>query len=132
MKPTRQDIIRRARYSSNRANLEHCRRCGSAVVAGWEEEPCATLVVLDPYVLTPAEEAACLVLGIGTCSVYGRPGGWRIGAKRISGGRVLSFGPPRDIALPIHSCNRRPISTTALEFRAKKNTPISNPGPPAF
>ena len=129
-RPTTKDLARAARYRTNRANQETCKKCGHSIICGWESEPMAGLVTLDPYTLTPGQETACLLyLNKYTVELDGRPGHWRIKRLRTGWGKVFAWGAPDHPVLPQHVCGTPPPSQTKLEYK-QPQPEIKNGEPP--
>jgi hypothetical protein len=99
--------------NTRRAKARGCTRCHAPVIAGYDADLCARLVVVDPYPLTALGEAVAQLQGRYTCALHrgGRPEldtrtDWRIahtpaGSKRFD---VLASHVCNDDSLLAFTC----------------------------
>lgn len=104
--------------------------CGAWILHGYDAPIAAVHVHLDPNPLTPALEAACVILAIPTYQLWGTPGRWFVTIRHQPGLARLGRVPPADdvVVLAAHQCGRPPLSAHQLRMTATtRPTPTEPP-----
>jgi hypothetical protein len=120
------------RLAGTLAKPHHCRHCARLLLVGYDSPTLADLATVDPYVLTPALEAAAVILARPTWQLWGPPGRYQLTARtpvRITG--LALIPADRCVVVATHHCGRPPLTHTPLPTRAPAWVADSD-GPPPF
>lgn len=120
------------RTTGTTAQPRHCTTCGRLVLAGYDAPMLAGLAVTDPYPLTPALEAAAVILARPTWRVWGTPGRYELTHRTPeTDPTVRLLGADRCVVVASHHCHHPPLARAPLPMRPPAWV-VDSDGPPPF
>lgn len=120
------------RFTSETARTGPCKKCGALILTGHDT---TQIINLDPYLLTPQQEAAAYLTHRPTHGLHGYPANWQIGRPRTAGPKYFATAispanPPHTKVLAHHQCGKPPLSR--LTFPLRPPPPTLYDGPPPY
>ncbi len=102
------------------AKPRRCTGCRAWVLAGYDSPLIAALAICDPHPLTPALEAAAVILGRPTWRLWGHPGAYQLTQRTPTRMRLVRAPADACVVLASHQCGRPPLSRAPLTVTAAR------------
>jgi hypothetical protein len=101
-----------ARLTSGGAIPAPCTTCGRWTLQGYDAPRCAGHAITDPHPLTPALEAACVILAVPTWQLWGSPDRYELTPRHEPGVPPIGTARPAGdvVVLAAHHCGRPPLA----------------------
>lgn len=116
------------RRAGRTARPRTCPRCGRLVLHGADHHRTAAYVNVDPFALSPIDEARAILAGAPTFTLTGDPPAWELNYRTMPGVRAIPGMRRADecVVVAEHSCDRAPYSGVPLATRAPRPTTPDN------
>lgn len=116
------------RLSGGKAIPAPCPTCRRWCLTGYDAPRCAIQAWVDPNPLTPALEAAAIVLARTTYRLWGRAGAYELTWRLAPGVPVIGRLAPADTCtvLADHDCNSPPLAREFIRISIPKNAPADH------